>query len=150
MGVPHCFLAAKVSFLPQKFLFSLFAWLLLACFLWLTSLLQTPAVPTGSSWGSHLPFWFMLGFDNAESCKDLGKRVSRAQLPSTAAVPSTSRSTSSWEPSCQLTESLAFTEHLGCGRHMDEKAGGDLGLITTLSWVSWFICKLKVFVLEGP
>lgn len=35
------------------------------------------------------------------------------------------------------------------GYSIDEKARGGLGFITTLSWVSWFICKLKVFVLEG-
>lgn len=38
-------------------------------------LLQMPAVPTGSSGGSHLPFWFMSGLDNAEGCQGLGREV---------------------------------------------------------------------------
>lgn len=34
-----------------------------------------PAVPIGSSGGSHLPFWFMSGLDNAEGCQGLGREV---------------------------------------------------------------------------
>lgn len=40
-------------------------------------LLQMPAVPIGSSGGSHLPFWFMSTLDNAEGCQGLGRGLGR-------------------------------------------------------------------------
>lgn len=35
------------------------------------------------------------------------------------------------------------------GHSTDVKAGGGVGLLATLAWVSCFLCKLRVFVLGG-
>lgn len=115
------------------------------------------AVPTGSSWGSHLPFWFMLGLGDAESCQRLGKGVGGVSVAfhcccALQFAPQWADLLPPRRPPCQLTQSLAFTEHYGVwkvnGRSMDEKIRGGLGLMMSLFWVSCFICTAAVIVLK--